>query len=84
MLKTKLDFIGDLYGFTEKIQFKPTSNSHLITDASKFSLKLVKLLFFFSNGERSRIQKNNIYKLQYYRRQHKWIFRCNKRMIQTL
>lgn len=42
MLKTKLDFIGDLHGFTEKIQFKPTSNSHLITDASKFSLKLVK------------------------------------------
>lgn len=83
MLKTKLDFIGDLYGLTEKIQFEPTSNSHLITDASKLSLKLVKG-FFFSSGERSRIQENNIYKLQYYRRQHKWIFRCNKRMIQTL
>lgn len=42
MLKTKLDFIGDLYGLAEKIQFEPTSNSHLITDASKLSLKLVK------------------------------------------
>lgn len=47
MLKTKLDFIGDLYGLTEKIQFEPTSNSHLITDASKLSLKLVKGFFFF-------------------------------------
>lgn len=42
MLKTKLDFIGDLYGLAEKIQFEPTSNSHLTTDASKLSLKLVK------------------------------------------
>lgn len=42
MLKTKFDFRGDLYGFTEEIQFKPTSNSHLLTDALKLSLKLVK------------------------------------------